>query len=300
MSRAWRAGPESAFAALLAGGASRGPADYEVSYYADAEPEGTPPASPLSLTTWFQSLSRDEQWRVHYRLFSDVAASGVEFEAVLQRALLGYADAIPQTDVSRSLIHQEIREEAFHSQMFEDAIAQLGVGGSPDSALVAMAFRIVDWASSQPPMMMLAALAGEGPLDIVQRRASRCQQEHPLIRYVCRVHVADEARHRRFAALEFERTTFSSTPRERRAIEMQGRALIAGTAIALLVPSDAFSRLYQMSIRRDEIDSVVDAYEEIIRAATRGTSALGERLGLDLEPRHTRRRVAKRLESAVS
>ncbi len=164
-------------------------------------------SDPLAATDWFQAQSRQIRSRVALHRVAAAMRIGWEFENVLQRGLLEYAFWLPNKRPEFRYIHHEIAEESQHTMMFQEVIdrSDLDVGGMPLG--IKLASRPVVWLSRLfPALFFLFVLAGEDPVDHLQRRQLRSGDTHPVIDRIIRIHVTEEARHISFARQYLKRT----------------------------------------------------------------------------------------------
>ncbi len=164
-------------------------------------------SDPLAATDWYRSQSPQVRSRVALHRVAAAMRIGWEFENVLQRGLLEYAFWLPNHRPEFRYIHHEIAEESQHTMMFQEVIdrSDLDVGGMP--LAIKLASRPVVWLSRLfPALFFLFVLAGEDPVDHLQRQQLRSGDTHPVIERIMRIHVTEEARHISFARQYLKRT----------------------------------------------------------------------------------------------
>ncbi len=164
-------------------------------------------SDPLAATDWYRSQSPQVRSRVALHRVAAAMRIGWEFENVLQRGLLEYAFWLPNKRPEFRYIHHEIAEESQHTMMFQEVIdrSDLDVRGMP--LAVKLASRPVVWLSRLfPALFFLFVLAGEDPVDHLQRQQLRSGDTHPVIERIMRIHVTEEARHISFARQYLKRT----------------------------------------------------------------------------------------------
>ena len=164
-------------------------------------------SDPLAATDWYRSQPPQIRSRVALHRVAAAMRIGWEFENVLQRGLLEYAFWLPNNRPEFRYLHHEIAEESQHTMMFQEVIDRSGldVGGMP--LAIKLASRPVVWMSRLfPALFFLFVLAGEDPVDHLQRRQLRSGDTHPVIERIIRIHVTEEARHISFARQYLKRT----------------------------------------------------------------------------------------------
>lgn len=125
---------------------------------------------------------------------------GMQFENWLQGGLLEIALQLPNGAPEYRYLHHEITEESQHSMLFQELVNRSGlpVRGMPwfITPLRPLVMRL---ARHWPTAFFVMVLAGEDPIDHVQRQQLTGENSHPLAERIMRIHVTDEARHLSFA-----------------------------------------------------------------------------------------------------
>jgi hypothetical protein len=168
--------------------------------------------------------------------------TGVEFEAVLSRGLLEFASTRPNGSPEFRYAYHEVIEESQHSLMFQEFVNRSGFDVRGLGGLEALgARRVPRLGRTFPEVFFLHVLAGETPIDWVQRRALARNggPQHPLVRRIMQIHVTEEARHLCFA----ERFLEESVPRlgafARARLRLSAPFILAGTVAPMLrLPGD--------------------------------------------------------------
>lgn len=162
---------------------------------------------PLAHTAWYRGLPVAEQIRVGMERSSALLKVGAQFENALQRGLLGVADRLPNGTNEFRYLHHETVEESQHSMMFQEVINRTG---SDTKGMPLLLRGIIDVAVATlprtlPEVFFAGVLAGEDPIDHLQKTAIRSGQGHPAMIEVVSIHVAEEARHVSFARQRLRR-----------------------------------------------------------------------------------------------
>ena len=128
--------------------------------------------------------------------------SGVIFDYVLKRGLLEFTSGLPTGSPDFRYCYHETIEEAQHSLMFQEFINRTGFTIPPLNGLERRgADFVVKHARTFPELFFIFVLAGEHPIDYVQRQTLRKNREqtHPTDSAIMHIHVTEEARHISFA-----------------------------------------------------------------------------------------------------
>jgi hypothetical protein len=160
------------------------------------------PDDVLGATEWYLSQPAGIRSRIGLRMLANFMKIGVIFEYVLKRGLLEFAAKLPTGAPEFRYCYHETIEEAQHSLMFQEFINRTGIkipglGGIERRC----ADFVVKYAHKFPELFFFFVLAGEDPIDYVQRRSLRKNRDdiHPLFRRIMQIHVTEEARHMSFA-----------------------------------------------------------------------------------------------------
>lgn len=159
-----------------------------------------PSVDPLSRTDWYRGLPIDEQRRVARLRIAAITKTGSQFEQLLllggTQFLMGLANANPEF---RYFMH-ELTEETHHIQMFQEFTNRVApdVHGAP--TWLVKSFPLVGMLGTLwPSFFFQIILAGEEPIDHVQKSIMRSGGLHPLTDRIMQIHLAEEARHIGFA-----------------------------------------------------------------------------------------------------
>jgi para-aminobenzoate N-oxygenase AurF len=178
------------------------------------------PDDALGATEWYRSQPAGTRSRIGLHMLANFMKIGVIFEYVLKRGLLDYANRLPTGSPEFRYCYHETIEEAQHSLMFQEFINRTGfkIPGLSKAERRGAEF-VVNYARKFPELFFIFVLAGEDPIDYVQRRTLRRNREdiHPLLRRMMQIHVTEEARHMSFARhnLRMRVPQLSSTRRKR-------------------------------------------------------------------------------------
>lgn len=155
-------------------------------------------------TPLWDTLSLDQRIELSKHEVSSIAAAGIWFELILDQMLIRHIYTQDPTTSHVRYALTEIEDECRHSKMFARLIDTLGtpVYGPPPAirrigTLIKTRARGVE--------AFAATLIIEEVLDAGQRELARDEAVQPVVRQVCGIHVAEEARHLSFARGELER-----------------------------------------------------------------------------------------------
>ncbi|WP_300679350.1 diiron oxygenase [Nocardioides sp.] len=157
-------------------------------------------ADSIGRHPWYKALSTERQIEVgRYRL-AQIAKVGLQFEQVLiagvMHRLVWMEDANPEF---RYATH-EVTEETHHTQMFQELVNRIhpGVAGAPRVFKILFPFMAAA-GGYFPEAFFVGILAGEEPIDHLQKSVMRAGGTHPLADRIMQIHIAEEARHIGFA-----------------------------------------------------------------------------------------------------
>lgn len=159
-----------------------------------------PATDPLGATCWYQSQPAAVRARIGLHVTATFLKVGTQFENILKRGLLEYALALPDGSPEFRYAYHEVIEEAQHSLMFQEFVNRTGMVVKGMRWIGPRGRRVVRFARVFPEVFFLSVLAGEDPIDYVQRQRLQSRQPmHPLLRRILQIHVTEEARHLCFA-----------------------------------------------------------------------------------------------------
>ena len=196
---------------------------------------------PLADTAWYRAQPADARARLGLHLLASRTRIGIAFENILSRGLLEFAGTCARGSLEFRYAHHEVIEESQHSMMFQELVNRIGVDVDGMRALDVMGARGVPRLGRVfPELFFLHVLAGEAPIDAVQRRAlGRGRDAHPLVRRIMQIHVTEEARHVCFASRFLEDRVPRLGPLARAKLRLLAPFVERGTAASMLrLPPD--------------------------------------------------------------
>lgn len=160
-----------------------------------------PTDDPLSGTQWYRKLPTEQRVGLGLDRVATMMKTGIEFERILKQGLLEFAGTLPNGAPEFRYAYHEVIEECQHSLMFQEFVNRSGfdAAGLPRYARLG-ARLVINLGRRFPPLFFIFVLGGEEPIDYVQRKALRSDNDTPpVLERVMRIHVTEEARHLSFA-----------------------------------------------------------------------------------------------------
>lgn len=156
---------------------------------------------PLGSHPWYKALPEDKKIEIGMWRQANVAKVGLLFEQLLIAGIAQFAYWRPNGSPEFRYVTHELVEEGNHTLMFQEMVNRIGmdVPGRQNWAKFLGAF-VPMVAGALPEFFFVAVLAGEEPIDHLQKSILRAGTElHPIMRGVMAIHLAEEARHISFA-----------------------------------------------------------------------------------------------------
>lgn len=152
---------------------------------------------------WYQALPKSEQIRIGRYRYAQMCKTGAQFEQLLIAGIANYLVKVGNQNPEFRYATHEATEETNHTQMLQELANRVdpSVPGTAPWFAPSVPF-IAAIAQYFPRLFFLIILAGEEPIDHVQKEALRAGDlgnHHPLLERVVQIHVAEEARHIGFA-----------------------------------------------------------------------------------------------------
>lgn len=159
-----------------------------------------PEVDLLGAHPWYKSLPRERQIQVGRHRMVALTKTGSQFEQLLllggTQFLMGLENDNPEF---RYFMH-ELTEECHHIQMFQEFTNRVCPEVSGAASVWVHGFPFVAFLGKLwPPLFFAIILAGEEPIDHVQKDVMRGGGVHPLMDRIMSIHIAEEARHIGFA-----------------------------------------------------------------------------------------------------
>ena len=164
-----------------------------------------PDADEIGRHPWYKSLPRELQIAIGMYRLAQICKVGSQFEMVLIGGMMNHNVWAENRNPEFRYSMHEVTEETHHIQMFQEFVNRTGadVVGAPGYFKVLMPLMTAaGWFA--PEIFLTGILAGEEPIDHLQKSVLRAGGTHPLMDRVMQIHVAEEARHIGFAHLWLE------------------------------------------------------------------------------------------------
>jgi hypothetical protein len=238
---------------------------------------------PLGATDWYKSQPQGVRARIGLHGIVMAMKTGLQFESVLKRGLLEYANTLPNNAPEFRYAYHEVIEEAHHSLMFQEFVNRSGLNPPGMPKLMQFGSRgVVKMGRRFPELFFLFVLGGEDPIDYVQRQELRSGKEiHPLLERIMRIHVTEEARHLSFARHYLKRHVPELGPVKRRTLSIRVPFILGSMAGMMLRPSKSMIRQYGIpkSVIKEAFDDNPEA-RQFVRDSIRKVRNLCVELGI--------------------
>lgn len=197
------------------------------------------PFDPLVLTDSYREWSAQQRTEAGRLRTASAMRIGWEFENLLQQGLLIRAYNMDNEDPAFAYVHHEVIEESQHSMMFYEFVRRYApdVPGMPTWLRRSAEPLVQVMSRAWPNLFFLLVLAGEIPIDYLQRRAVREVDMHPLVERIMRIHVEEEARHVSYANQELRRRVPEMSAPQRQVLALVFPALLGVVARLMVHPS---------------------------------------------------------------
>ncbi|NKY49294.1 AurF N-oxygenase family protein [Nocardia vermiculata] len=158
-------------------------------------------ADPLGRHPWYLALPDEVKIALGKYRQANVAKVGLQFESILISGMVTHNFDLPNGSPEFRYCSHEMIEEHNHTLMFQEMVNRIGIDVPGMGPLVRkFKYAAAPVASWFPNLFFMAVLAGEEPIDHIQKQILRSGEDvHPIMRGVMAIHVAEEARHISFA-----------------------------------------------------------------------------------------------------
>ncbi|MBO0843026.1 MAG: diiron oxygenase [Nocardioides sp.] len=157
-------------------------------------------ADEIGAHPWYKSLPKERQIEIGMYRWALVAKVGRQFEQLLIGGVMNHLVWADSENPEFRYATHEVTEETHHTQMFYEFVNRTcpDVAGAPTLFKALIPF-IAAFGAIFPEAFFTGILAGEEPIDHLQKGAMRAGGSHPLANRVMQIHIAEEARHIGFA-----------------------------------------------------------------------------------------------------
>jgi hypothetical protein len=205
------------------------------------------PDDVLGATSWYQAQPASTRSRIGLHMQANFFKLGVIFESVLKQGLLEFAARLPNRSAEFRYCYHEMIEEAQHSLMFQEFVNRSAFDIPGLNRIErAGANMVVRMARRFPELFFVFVLAGEDPIDHVQRQILHRNRGdiHPLLRRIMQIHVTEEARHLSFARHFLRRHVPLLSPVRRLQLMVRAPLIFSGMGRLMMEASPSIMRAY--------------------------------------------------------
>ena len=200
-------------------------------------------ADEIGRHRWYKALPRERQIEVGTYRYAQIAKVGRQFEQILIAGVMHHLIRMENNNPEFRYAMHEVTEETHHIQMFQESVNRSGadVHGAA-TGWTRIAPLVTSAGSWFPELFFVGILAGEEPIDHLQKSIMRAGGSHPLIDRIMQIHIAEEARHIGFAHQYLEHHWADLGPVKRRALTVLFPLVMRWLCDVIMVPSKADQR----------------------------------------------------------
>jgi hypothetical protein len=200
-------------------------------------------ADEIGRHRWYKSLPRERQIEIGTYRYAQIAKVGRQFEQVLIAGVMHHLIRMGNNNPEFRYAMHEVTEETHHIQMFQESVNRSGADVHGASrAWTRIAPLVTSAGSWFPELFFVGILAGEEPIDHLQKSIMRAGGSHPLIDRIMQIHIAEEARHIGFAHQYLEHHWAELGPVKRRVLSALFPLVMRWLCDVIMVPSKADQR----------------------------------------------------------
>jgi len=157
-------------------------------------------ADELGRHPWYKSLPKERQIEIGMYRWALIAKVGLQFEQLLIGGVMNHLMWAENGNPEFRYATHEVTEETHHTQMFQEFVNRVcpEVKGAPTAFKVLVPL-FASAGAFFPEAFFVGILAGEEPIDHLQKAAMRSGGSHPAANRIMQIHIAEEARHIGFA-----------------------------------------------------------------------------------------------------
>jgi hypothetical protein len=192
---------------------------------------------------WYKALPRERQIEVGTYRYAQIAKVGRQFEQVLIAGVMHHLIRMENNNPEFRYAMHEVTEETHHIQMFQESVNRSGadVHGAA-KGWTRIAPLVTSAGSWFPELFFVGILAGEEPIDHLQKSIMRAGGSHPLINRIMQIHIAEEARHIGFAHQYLEHHWPRLGPVRQKVLKALFPLVMRWLCDVIMVPSKADQR----------------------------------------------------------
>ncbi|QIS24117.1 AurF N-oxygenase family protein [Nocardia terpenica] len=216
-------------------------------------------ADPLGRHPWYRALPVDKQIEIGKYRQANVAKVGLQFESILISGMVQHTFGLPNGSAEFRYCTHEMSEELNHTLMFQEMVNRIGADVPGMGPIVRQLRHLgVPVAVMFPNLFFMAVLAGEEPIDHIQKQILRSGEEvHPIMRGVMAIHVAEEARHISFAHEYLKHHVPEANPANRLVLSVAMPIVMWILGRSIVKPPRAFFDTFEVpaQVRKDFLGS---------------------------------------------
>ncbi len=210
---------------------------------------------PLGRHPWYRAQSLEKRIAIGMWRQANAGKVSTHLENLLIRGLLQYTFWVPNGSPEYRYCLHETVEECNHSMMFQEMVNRIGVDvpGAP-RWLRWLSVQFPIWAGPLPSTFFFGVLAGEVPIDYLQRNMLREGRSlHPILEHVMAIHVAEEARHLSFAHEYLRKRVPRLLRPSRFVLSLYVPIIMRALCQAIVVPKRSFFKEFDIprSVRKE-------------------------------------------------
>ncbi|GAA1959853.1 diiron oxygenase [Nocardioides panacihumi] len=195
-------------------------------------------ADEIGRHPWYKALPRERQIEVGTYRYAQIAKVGRQFEQILIAGVMHHLIRMENNNPEFRYAMHEVTEETHHIQMFQESVNRSGADVFGASRSWTRIAPLVTSAGSWfPELFFVGILAGEEPIDHLQKSIMRAGGSHPLIDRIMQIHIAEEARHIGFAHQYLEHHWPQLGPVKRRILTVAFPLVMRWLCDVIMVPS---------------------------------------------------------------
>ena len=195
-------------------------------------------ADEIGRHPWYKALPRERQIEIGTYRYAQIAKVGRQFEQILIAGVMHHLIRMENNNPEFRYAMHEVTEETHHIQMFQESVNRSGADVFGASRSWTRIAPLVTSAGSWfPELFFVGILAGEEPIDHLQKSIMRAGGSHPLIDRIMQIHIAEEARHIGFAHQYLEHHWPQLGPVKRRILTVAFPLVMRWLCDVIMVPS---------------------------------------------------------------
>jgi hypothetical protein len=195
-------------------------------------------ADEIGRHPWYKALPRERQIEIGRYRYAQIAKVGRQFEQILVAGVMHHLIRMGNNNPEFRYAMHEVTEETHHIQMFQESVNRSGADVFGASRRWTRVAPLVTSAGAWfPELFFVGILAGEEPIDHLQKSIMRAGGSHPIIDRIMQIHIAEEARHIGFAHAYLEHHWPRMSRRKQRVLKVLFPIVMRVLCDVIMVPS---------------------------------------------------------------